>query len=162
MSITFAVDDVTPASAPLPTHPLRELFHAALLVGGGVEVKIAAEIGPVIERLDHRGRAAAGVQRAADAVEIQKCVIDAGMLTAFDLGTGNVRWRVPSVGVVGLFFDDKEMLYVNSTTASPESLKYSRQIDVSANVNQVTLKVDAKDGKVAVRFEFACTAAKVD
>jgi hypothetical protein len=45
MSITFAVDDVTPAAAPLPTRPLRELAPDALLVGGDPET-------PVV---DHRG-----------------------------------------------------------------------------------------------------------
>ena len=46
-------------------------------------------------------------------------VFDQAVLTAFDVATGNVRWRLPSVGVVGLFFDDKGMMYVNSTTAEP-------------------------------------------
>jgi hypothetical protein len=32
--ITFAVDDVVPASSPLPTRPLRELAPDALFVGG--------------------------------------------------------------------------------------------------------------------------------
>ena len=34
-------------------------------------------------------------------------VFDQAVLTAFDLATGNARWRLPSVGVVGLFFDDQ-------------------------------------------------------
>ena len=34
-------------------------------------------------------------------------VFDQAVLSAFDLTTGNVRWRLPSVGVVGLFFDDR-------------------------------------------------------
>src|SRR5207302_1049268 len=58
-------------------------------------------------------------------------VFDQGVLTAFDLATGNVRWRLPSVGITGLFFDDQEMMYVNTTTADPESIRYSRQIDVT-------------------------------
>ena len=53
-------------------------------------------------------------------------VFDQAVLTAFDLATGNARWRLPSVGIVGLFFDDKGMMYVNSTTASPENIKYSK------------------------------------
>ena len=75
-------------------------------------------------------------------------VFDAGVLTAFDLKTGNSRWRLPSVGIAGLFFDDKGMMYVNTTTASPESLKYSRQIDFSQKVISVVLKVNSRDGKV--------------
>jgi outer membrane protein assembly factor BamB len=74
-------------------------------------------------------------------------VFDAAVLTAFELATGNVRWRLPSVGVKEIFFDDKGMLYVNTTTASPESIKYSRQIDVTQTTSAVVVKVDPKTGK---------------
>lgn len=74
-------------------------------------------------------------------------VCDQGMLTAFDLKTGNVFWRLPSVGIRGLMFDDTGMLYVNTTTASPDTIKYSRQIDVSSRVADVILKVDPASGK---------------
>ena len=74
-------------------------------------------------------------------------VIDDGVLTAFDLATGNARWRLPSVGITGIFFDDRDMMYVNTTTASPDTLKYSRQIDVSQRINSVVLKLDSKTGK---------------
>jgi hypothetical protein len=37
-------------------------------------------------------------------------VFDAGVLSAFDLKTGNVRWRLPSIGITGLFFDDQGMI----------------------------------------------------
>ena len=75
-------------------------------------------------------------------------VFDAAVLTAFDLATGNARWRLPSVGVVGLFFDDEGKLYVNTTTASPENIKYSRQIDISQKTDDVFLKLDPKTGKI--------------
>ena len=75
-------------------------------------------------------------------------VFDQGVLSAFDLANGNARWRLPTVGVAGLFFDDHDMLYVNTTTASHESLKYSRQIDLSRKVVSVVLKVDARNGKI--------------
>jgi outer membrane protein assembly factor BamB len=58
-------------------------------------------------------------------------VIDAGVLTAFDLATGSARWRLPSVGITGLFFDDRGMIYLNTSTASPETLKYPNQIDIN-------------------------------
>jgi hypothetical protein len=74
-------------------------------------------------------------------------VIDQAVLTAFDLATGNARWRLPSVGVVGLFFDDKGMLYVNTTTADPENIKYSRQIDISQKIEASLLKIDPRTGK---------------
>jgi hypothetical protein len=75
-------------------------------------------------------------------------VFDRGVLTAFDLMTGNARWRLPSVGIAGLFFDDHGMIYVNTTTASPEKIKYSRQIDLSQKANVVVLKVDSKNGRI--------------
>ena len=75
-------------------------------------------------------------------------VFDAAVLTAFDLATGNARWRLPSVGVVGLFFDDEGKLYVNTTTASPENIKYSRQIDISQKTDDIFLKLDPKTGKM--------------
>jgi hypothetical protein len=75
-------------------------------------------------------------------------VFDAGVLSAFDLKTGDARWRLPSVGIAGMFFDDREGLYVNATTASHDTLKYSRQIDLSRKVVSVILKVDSRNGKI--------------
>jgi hypothetical protein len=37
-------------------------------------------------------------------------VFDEGVLTAFDLKTGNAQWRLPSVGISGLFFDHEGMM----------------------------------------------------
>lgn len=75
-------------------------------------------------------------------------VFDQGVLACFDLATGNARWRLPSVGIVGLFFDDQGMVYVNTTTASHESLKYSRQIDLSQKVGTLILKLDSRNGQI--------------
>jgi hypothetical protein len=75
-------------------------------------------------------------------------VIDQGVLTAFDLATGNARWRLPSVGITGLLFDDEGMVYVNTTTASPESLKYSNQIDIMRKDSYLVMKLEPKAGKV--------------
>jgi len=80
-------------------------------------------------------------------------VFDQAVLTAFDLATGTPRWRLPSVGIAGLFFDDKGILYVNSTTASPENIKYSKQIDISQKTDAVFLKVDPKTGKILWKAE---------
>jgi outer membrane protein assembly factor BamB len=74
-------------------------------------------------------------------------VFDQAVLGAFDLATGNARWRVPSVGVVGLFFDEQNFLYVNTTSGNPDDIKYSRQIDISKRTDDVLLKLDPKDGK---------------
>jgi hypothetical protein len=73
-------------------------------------------------------------------------VFDQAVLSAFDLTTGNARWRLPSVGVVGLFFDDQDNLYVNTTTGNPDDIKYSRQIDITKSTAAVLLKIDPKRG----------------
>jgi outer membrane protein assembly factor BamB len=78
----------------------------------------------------------------------QLYVFDQGVLTCFDMSKGSVRWRLISVGITGMFFDDKDMIYVNTTSASPDSIKYSRQIDVSKQVHPVVQKVDSTTGKV--------------
>ena len=74
-------------------------------------------------------------------------LFDEGVLTAFDLATGTVRWRLPSVGIAGLFFDDKDMMYVNTTSASLDSLKYSNQIDITKKDVNVVMKLDSRTGK---------------
>ena len=61
--------------------------------------------------------------------------------------TGNPRWRLPSVGVVGLFFDDQNNVYVNTTSGNPDDIKYARQIDISRKTEAVLFKVDPKTGK---------------
>ncbi|HEY3761301.1 MAG TPA: PQQ-binding-like beta-propeller repeat protein [Verrucomicrobiae bacterium] len=75
-------------------------------------------------------------------------VFDQAVLGAFDVTTGNARWRIPSVGVVGLFFDPKGMLYVNTTTGNPDDIKYSREIDVTKSASAVIMKVDPASGKI--------------
>jgi hypothetical protein len=78
-------------------------------------------------------------------------VFDEGVLTCFELATGNVRWRLPSVGTTGLFFDEKGTIYVNTTTATPDSVKYSGQIDISEKVKLLVLQVDPNGGKTLWR-----------
>lgn len=74
-------------------------------------------------------------------------VFDQAVLSAYDLATGNARWRFPSIGIVGLFFDDHGDVYVNTTTGNPDDIKYARQIDVTKSTQAVVLKLDAKTGK---------------
>jgi len=75
-------------------------------------------------------------------------VIDAGVLTAFDLATGNARWRLPSIGITGLFFDNQGMIYLNTSTASPETLKYPNQIDITRKDSSLVMKIAPETGKV--------------
>jgi outer membrane protein assembly factor BamB len=74
-------------------------------------------------------------------------IIDQGVLTAFDAATGNARWRLPSVGIAGIYFDDQGMMYVNTTTASLNKIKYSQQIDVTDRTHNQILKIDPATGK---------------
>jgi hypothetical protein len=75
-------------------------------------------------------------------------VADQGVLTAFDLGNGNARWRLPSVGIAGLFFDDHDGIYVNTTSAGLDSLKFSRQIDITRKTSLVVKKIRGSTGEV--------------
>jgi hypothetical protein len=74
-------------------------------------------------------------------------VYDEAGLTAFDLSNGNVRWHVPTIGIVGLFFDDLGSVYVNSTTADLDSIRFARQIDINKKTAASVLRVDLKTGR---------------
>jgi hypothetical protein len=80
-------------------------------------------------------------------------VFDKGMLTSFDAATGDVRWRLTSVGISQVQLDEKGNLYVSSTTASPDSIQFSQEFDPSARSAPVILKVAAATGKVLWRNE---------
>jgi hypothetical protein len=75
-------------------------------------------------------------------------ICDEGVLSAFVLATGEARWRLPSVGLAGLFFDGAGMLYANSSSANPENIKYSRQIDVTQKIKPVVMKIEEKTGRM--------------
>ncbi|HXI85520.1 MAG TPA: PQQ-binding-like beta-propeller repeat protein [Verrucomicrobiae bacterium] len=88
-------------------------------------------------------------------------LFDRGVLTAFDAQSGAVRWRMPSVGISNIRFDDSGMLYVSTSTASPESIQYSDQVSLD-KVDPVIVKVDPANGKALWRLEKAgdeCYAA---
>ena len=74
-------------------------------------------------------------------------VMDQAVLTAFDLATGAARWRLPSVGILGIFFDDQGSIYVNTTTANVDKITYSKQIDIEESIDAVLVKADEKTGK---------------
>jgi hypothetical protein len=74
-------------------------------------------------------------------------VFDQGVLTAFDLPAGTVRWRLTSVGISQIQFDDKGMLYVSTTTGTPEDIQYSEQIKITDASEPIVLKVDPQSGK---------------
>jgi outer membrane protein assembly factor BamB len=72
---------------------------------------------------------------------------DEGVLTAFSLPGGDVRWRLTSIGISKVQFDDQGALYVDSTTASPQDIQYSEQITFD-KAAPVLLKVDPATGKI--------------
>jgi hypothetical protein len=80
-------------------------------------------------------------------------VFDKGMLTSFDAATGQVHWRLTSVGISQVQPDGKGNLYVTSTTASPDAIQFSQQVNFSSKATPVILKVDAATGKVLWRAE---------
>lgn len=80
-------------------------------------------------------------------------VFDAGMLTVFDLATGKSVWRLPSVGITAMFFDGVGNIYLNTTSAGPDALKYSKQIDIGSDVAAQVVKVDHRNGAVLWRAE---------
>jgi hypothetical protein len=75
-------------------------------------------------------------------------VFDEASLTAYDLAKGDVRWRVPTIGICGLFFDENGSVYVNSTTADLDTIRFARQIDIDKKISASVLRVDCKTGKV--------------
>ncbi len=80
-------------------------------------------------------------------------VADKGILTRYDLSTGNPVWRMNSVGISRIQQDHTGQLYVNSTTATPDSIQYSQQINIMNKIHPVILKVDQKTGKVLWRLQ---------
>jgi hypothetical protein len=55
---------------------------------------------------------------------------DKGLLTCFELTTGNARWRLNSVGISAVQSDDQGKLYLDTVGADPEALKYSQQVNI--------------------------------
>lgn len=80
-------------------------------------------------------------------------VADQGILTRYDPANGNVRWRLNSVGISRIQEDPSGKLYINTTTAGPDSIKYSQQVNIHDKIRPVIMKVDQKSGKVLWRLE---------
>ena len=73
---------------------------------------------------------------------------DQGVLAAFDIITGNARWRLPTVGASNIKFDDQGMMYVITSSAQQDQIKYSDQIDVTRKNVPMVMKVDPANGTV--------------
>lgn len=74
---------------------------------------------------------------------------DQGMLTAFELKSGQVQWRVTSVGISQAQLGRGGKLYLASSTALPEYIPTSREIRFNQWVHPLILQVDASSGKVS-------------
>lgn len=79
---------------------------------------------------------------------------DKGMLTRFDPATGNVRWRLTSVGISSVQIDDHGRLYLDTTTLRPETIQYSQQIDLREHDLRVIMQVDPATGNILWRSDF--------
>jgi outer membrane protein assembly factor BamB len=80
-------------------------------------------------------------------------VADPGVLTCFDLATGTARWRLNSVGISALHTDPSGKVYVNTTTAGPDKIKYSQEVNIHERLHPVIMKVDPASGKVLWQIE---------
>jgi outer membrane protein assembly factor BamB len=75
-------------------------------------------------------------------------VADPGGMTRFDLATGNVRWRMDSVGIADLHADARGNVYVSTTDASADHISHPHEFNVHDKIHPLLLKVDAATGKV--------------
>jgi hypothetical protein len=78
---------------------------------------------------------------------------DAGTLTRFDLASGNVRWRYNTVGITRIQADERGGIYIVTSTAGPESIQYSQQVNIHEKIKPVVMRLDAATGKVSWRNE---------
>jgi len=72
---------------------------------------------------------------------------DQGVLTALSLPDGQVKWRLTSVNISHVQFDDQGAMYIDSTTAAPEDIQYSEQIKFDSTPPLI-LKADPHSGKI--------------
>jgi PQQ-like domain len=79
---------------------------------------------------------------------------DKGMLTRFDPTTGNVRWRLTSVGISAVQADDHGRLYLDTTTLRPETIEYSQQVNLREHDLRVIMQVDPATGNILWRSDF--------
>jgi len=71
---------------------------------------------------------------------------DRGMLTAYELAGGTVRWRLNTVGIHQIQIDSDGYLYIDSTTAGPESIQFTEEANLKRSIKPLSLKVDSRTG----------------
>jgi outer membrane protein assembly factor BamB len=77
---------------------------------------------------------------------------DGAFLTAFDAKSGQVAWRLPSVGIRKLQMDGEGNLYVLSDNLHVETLTYAADASLRDSV-PLTMRVGAADGKIRWQME---------
>lgn len=77
---------------------------------------------------------------------------DGAFLTAFDSASGQVAWRLPSVGIRKMVMDGEGFLYVLSGNARVESLSFAMDASFGDSV-PITMRVNSADGKIAWQVE---------
>jgi outer membrane protein assembly factor BamB len=71
---------------------------------------------------------------------------DQGNLIAFDAKNGQVGWRFQSVGISSVMADSNGKLYISTTTAGPDQIKYSEEISITGKIHPSIVKLDAATG----------------
>jgi hypothetical protein len=79
-------------------------------------------------------------------------VADLANLTVLDLGSGQVLWRLPAIGIKDFQTGPDGGLYVAASTAGPESIQYRDPKDADVSVKPLLMKVDSGG---AVRWQVA-------
>ena len=74
-------------------------------------------------------------------------VADGGTIHCYDIKTGVVQWRLPTVGVKQMQSDSLGNIYVATTTASPESIKIEGESDLYNKDRPQILKIELATGK---------------
>ncbi len=77
---------------------------------------------------------------------------DGAFLTAFDSASGQVAWRLPSVGIRKVVMDGEGFLYVLSGNSRVESLTFAMDASFGDSV-PITLRVNPADGKIMWKVE---------
>jgi hypothetical protein len=135
-----------PAFFPLATVDLLAAGQKLIVFDKENHKLFDSQLGyPVSERFttgDLAGRLMPAAERANTLY-----FFDQGVLTAFSLPDGQVRWRLTSFGISAIQFDDQGALYVDSTAAGPDDIKYSDTISFE-KIPSVLLKVNAADGRI--------------
>ena len=80
-------------------------------------------------------------------------VADPGVLTCFERASGAARWRLNSVGISAIRADARGKIYLATTDAGPDKIKYSQEHNVHEKIHPVIMKVDPATGKVLWRVE---------